>query len=82
MILLPEPVREVPRAEPLEPVELLRTNGRRHRSDLPHAVAVARHIRHRWSAEEFEGELDDRVAEGFFRQRGASLDLGGDTSDI
>ena len=82
VIVLPEPVREVPRAELLEPVEPLRTNHRRHRADLPHAVAVARHIRHRWSAEEFEGELDDRVAEGFLGQRGATLDLGGDTSDI
>jgi hypothetical protein len=82
VILLPEPVREVPRAEPLEPVEPLRIS-RRHRADLPHAVAVARHIRHRWSAEEFEGELDDRVAERFFNgQNGATLDLGGDTSDI
>ncbi len=67
-VKFPEPF---PAAEPIvadllppEPVELAprRALARRHRADLPHRRAAMRGMRHRWSAEEFDGELEDRVA--------------------
>jgi uncharacterized protein YhaN len=76
VIIEPEPVqtKPLPRAVELEaePVELPEpailqaiANGDsfQHRADLPHARQIPRSIRHHWNAEEFEGELDDRVAD-------------------
>jgi hypothetical protein len=71
-ILQPELIR----AEPIVP-------AREHRADPPHKRVILRRFRRRWSAEEFEGELEDRVASAFaLDDRLADDDLNGDTSDI
>jgi uncharacterized protein YhaN len=71
-ILQPELIR----AEPIVP-------AREHRADPPHKRVILRSFRRRWSAEEFEGELEDRVASAFaLDDRLADDDLNGDTSDI
>jgi uncharacterized protein YhaN len=60
-IELSEPAIELP-----EPASLAAlTNGAtfQHRADLPHRRVILRHVRHHWNAEEFDGELDDRVAD-------------------
>jgi hypothetical protein len=53
-----EPIAEPSRASNLD---------RRHRADPPHTISRARFNsrRHRWSAEEFEGELEDQVNAAF-----------------
>ena len=91
-------VREEPaRAEPvvlkalIEPIDTAQpANGvRPQRADPPHQRIIMRRFRRRWSAEEFDGELEDRVA-GIFtadeRMAGDNPlidgDLAVDTSDI
>ncbi|HKD35571.1 MAG TPA: hypothetical protein VKB78_02190, partial [Pirellulales bacterium] len=79
---LPPPIA----AEILQP-ELIRAEpivaGREHRADPPHKRVILRRFRRRWSAEEFDGELEDRVASAFtLDDRSADDDLNGDTSDI
>jgi uncharacterized protein YhaN len=91
-------VREEPaRVEPvvlkalIEPLESPDAPAavRPQRADPPHQRIIMRRFRRRWSAEEFEGELEDRVA-GIFaaddRSRGDDRltdgDLAVDTSDI
>ncbi len=72
----PDPIeaKSLPKAVELEaePVEFPEpaileaiTNGDsfQHRADLPHARQIPRSIRHHWNAEEFEGGLDDHVAD-------------------
>jgi hypothetical protein len=82
-ILPPEPI--VPRRV-ADPVELPVRNPpptREHRADPPHKRVILRRFRRRWSAEEFEGELEDRVAGVFAAEdRIIEEDLNGDTSDI
>ena len=62
--LEPEPV-ELPEPEPEPAILAALSNGAsfQHRADLPHSRAIPRHVRHHWNAEEFEGELDDRVSD-------------------
>ncbi|HEY2148231.1 MAG TPA: hypothetical protein VGH32_09860, partial [Pirellulales bacterium] len=79
---LPPPIA----AEILQP-ELIRAEAivtaREHRADPPHKRVILRRFRRGWSAEEFEGELEDRVANAFaFDERRSDDDLNGDTSDI
>jgi hypothetical protein len=90
-------VREEPRVEPavlkalIEPIETPVNSAevRPQRADPPHQRIIMRRFRRRWSAEEFEGELDDRVA-GIFANddripgdnRLIDGDLAVDTSDI
>jgi uncharacterized protein YhaN len=84
-------VREEPRADPvvlkalIEPAETPDTSVvvRPQRADPPHQRIIMRRFRHRWSAEEFEGELEDRVA-GIYAadERTSGGDLTVDTSDI
>jgi hypothetical protein len=83
VILPSEPI--VPRLV-IEPVELPARRPppmREHRADPPHKRVILRRFRRRWSAEEFEGELEDRVAAAFAAEdRIIEEDLNGDTSDI
>ena len=83
VILPSEPI--VPRLV-IEPVELPARRPppmREHRADPPHKRVILRRFRRRWSAEEFEGELEDRVAGVFAAEnRVVEEDLNGDTSDI
>jgi hypothetical protein len=82
-ILPPEPI--VPRlvADPVELPARQPLPMREHRADPPHKRVILRRFRRRWSAEEFEGELEDRVAAGFGADdRIIEEDLNGDTSDI
>ncbi len=64
---LPAQVQELPRAAVeilAEPIEVPRSPPRQHRADPPHPVARVepqQTVRRRWSAEEFAGELEDRV---------------------
>ncbi len=86
-ILQPEPIPPEPVIPRLviEPVELPArpVAVREHRADPPHRRVILRRFRRRWSAEEFEGELEDRVA-GVFASDERLMDdeLNGDTSDI
>jgi uncharacterized protein YhaN len=83
VILPSEPI--VPRLV-IESVELPARRPppmREHRADPPHKRVILRRFRRRWSAEEFEGELEDRVAAAFAAEdRIIEDDLNGDTSDI
>ena len=91
-------VRDEPaRAEPIvlkaliEPIDTAQpANGvRPQRADPPHQRIIMRRFRRRWSAEEFDGELEDRVA-GIFTVENRMTsdgriidgDLAVDTSDI
>lgn len=85
-LLAPEPVELAPIVPRLlvEPVELPRpVPVREHRADPPHRRVILRRFRRRWSAEEFEGELEDRVAGVFSTEdRYGEDEYNGDTSDI
>jgi hypothetical protein len=69
----------------IEPIDTAQpSNGvRPQRADPPHQRVIMRRFRRRWSAEEFDGELEDRVA-GIFaaEDRVTDADLAVDTSDI
>jgi len=91
-------VRDEPaRAEPvvlkalIEPIDVpeVPSGVRPQRADPPHQRVILRRFRRRWSAEEFDGELEDRVAGIFAAEdrmtsdgRIIDGDLPVDTSDI
>jgi uncharacterized protein YhaN len=84
-------VHDEPRAEPvvlkalIEPIDAPDTssNVRPQRADPPHQRIIMRRFRRRWSAEEFEGELEDRVAGVYAAdERTSGGDLTVDTSDM
>jgi uncharacterized protein YhaN len=84
-ILQPEPIQDEPIVASLlvNSVERAPRRPREHRADPPHKRVILRRFRRRWSAEEFDGELEDRVASAFaLDERLADDDLNGDTSDI
>ncbi len=59
---------------PPAPVELPPQPALQRRADPPHRIASARTLRRRWSAEEFDGELEDRVREPIARDDEAAAD--------
>jgi uncharacterized protein YhaN len=64
-----EPVIETPDEStdrPTPPPAISQTKERKRRVDSPHGVATSKAVRRRrWSAEEFEGELEDQVNTAF-----------------
>jgi hypothetical protein len=68
------PAKPAVESPPTAPVELTPQPTRQRRADPPHRIASARTLRRRWSAEEFDGELEDRVREPIARDDGAAAD--------
>jgi uncharacterized protein YhaN len=67
---------------PPDPVEApQRAAARQRRADPPHRLAPARPIRRCWSAEEFDGELEDRVREPIARDDAAADETASDAAD-
>ncbi|HEV3415627.1 MAG TPA: hypothetical protein VG056_02390, partial [Pirellulales bacterium] len=82
-IVASEPIVPSVIVEPMKPPVRRPAVVLQHRADPAHKRIILGRIRRGWSAEEFEGELEDRVA-GVFTADGhvADEDLNGDTSDI
>jgi uncharacterized protein YhaN len=68
------PAKPEVKLPPTAPVELPPQPTRQRRADPPHRIASARTLRRRWSAEEFDGELEDRVREPIARDDQSAAD--------